>query len=225
MKRLVLILALLISTSAFAANGTGIQIKTGLLMGNTNDSMSIDSSFKNMAFAPSLILGFEFSLNKAISFEVGAGAVMHTMDYVYVNYDLNMDGNFSDSTSIEAGKTRLVYLTVPVYAKFMAPTEAGGVYLSLGGKLDFLMGVDSNRDENFSSQGMVAGKDDFKSVNVGLGGRIGGEIAIGKHHMLLESGYDFGLNDILDAASYRATKGQFTLLSIGFRFNTDYIDE
>ena len=48
---------------------------------------------------------------------------------------------------------------------------------------------------------------------------------MGNHHMLLESGYDFSLTDVLDASTYKATTGQFTILSIGFRFNTDMVDD
>lgn len=211
MKR-ILFLLLIVTSTVFSANGTGIIVKSGLLLGNTNDSMAVDSAWDNHVLAPNLIVGFEFSLSRTISFDIGAGAVLHGMNYVRT----------TNSVAILPGKTRLLYLTVPIRVKFMAPTSLGGIYVAMGPKFDFLMAVDEEIDGSVTGTGV--GKDSYKNVNIALGLHIGGEIALGNHHLTLESGYDFGLTDVMDFGTYKTTTGQITLLSVGFRFNTDMID-
>ena len=209
MKKILLTL-LLLSSFALASNASGIFLKTGLTMGSTNDTISLNNSAKNATFAPSGEIGFELSLSKGISFNFAAGVAFQGLQYVV-----------GDSSVTSSGETKLTYLTVPIDFKAMIPTNSGGIYLTMGPRFDILLAANEILD---GTNDVIDGKSHYDNMSVALGFRLGGEIALGKHHFLVESGYDFGISDVLKTSSYKVQTGRLTILAIGIRFNTAMID-
>lgn len=241
------VIAVSIATSLFAANGSGIFFDSGLSMSGLKSkdldkavNIRLDNAYKmhtsifedepmegGNKLAPSFTLGYQHSFNKVLSLGAGAGLRFGGYSQITENY-----------TSIENGVKTVdrdysynmdyTHLVVPVKISAMAPTRSGGIYLSAAPEFGFLLAAEEtqelvDRQDPENSEKITADvKDGLSGFNMALGFRLGGEINVGKHNLLLESGYDFGVSDFLDSEGEGKT-GVMTLLALGFRFNTSTI--
>lgn len=233
MKKRLLIAALALTTSSFAASGSGPFIKGGFaptkgkVVSETMPDSVIDMAQDDDWGTnwPVFTVGYERAINRVLSVDAGVG--------------LSFYGHFVETWgrdsvgSYESTKDRRTYLSIPVNAKVQIPVKNGGFHLSAGPYVDFLLsakGYYSDKEGGEYSESDI--KDAYNSVNVGAGFRIGGEIGLGKHNLILESGYDYGFSDIFkedqsysdmfldDSYMHNKKNWRLVLLSAGFRFNT-----
>jgi hypothetical protein len=207
-----IIVAVIVSmTFAFGAKGSGVFVKIGVAKGGIKGA-GMDSLFffnhhpveSNTRVAPSIDIGYEQSFFRVISASAGAGMRMIGNEYHAEFVTMN------DQAPAEPPLDRdlyFTYLSFPVSVKFLLPVEFGGFFCAGGPRFNFLMNNETNRWDNGS---------DFLME---LGFRCGAEIALKKHRLFLESGYDFGLNTIAKFNDESEKMGTFTILALGFRFN------
>jgi hypothetical protein len=100
------------------------------------------------------------------------------------------------------------YLSFPLHIKFLLPLGFGGCFVDGGPQFSFLV---KNETGGWYNGG---------NFNMELGFKIGSEINIGKHDLILQSGYDFGLTEICRANGESEKMGTLTILAAGFRYNT-----
>ncbi len=188
--------------------------------------------------SPSFTAGFEKSFNRALSASAGLGLRMAASNYLIEqtesSHAFDVDGNLlsqsNNNVKVEVANS-FTNLVVPIEMKAMVPTRSGGIYLSGGPELVFLLGAKNSYDvsftettsENKSTETDV--KDKYKGFSFGLGWKLGGEINVKQHNILIETGYTAGLTNISKDEKITMKNGEFTLLQLGFRFNTEKMEK
>ncbi|MFP4013597.1 MAG: outer membrane beta-barrel protein, partial [Chitinispirillaceae bacterium] len=193
----------------------------------------IDADFVFQSdIAPAVTAGYEHSFNRVLSFSAGLGIRFASSTYSLEQgsaYEYNSNGEIIsvDSNNLSLSMVNsFTNLVVPVEVKVLLPLSWGGLYLTAGPEFSFMLGAKYKEDitytvtteKNRSSETDVT--DYYKTFSMGLGFRLGGEIAIGKHTLFLESGYMGGLTNISENEDLGIKNGEITLLQLGFKFST-----
>ncbi len=209
---------------------------------SNGDTVHTDTLEPSSILSPIFVIGYEKSLMKILSFRLGLGYEMLGNEFIIE------DGIKTNQTSPTAQLDTLYtwehkrsfsfsYLTIPLDLKLKLPLKRAGIYTIAGAKLGFLLSakekldqtvnifnssnIDLPYDLNSTSESYEKNiKNSATAVNMSLGFRLGGEIPIRRLHLLLESGYDFGLIEVMKDEKLVERSGVFTLLSIGLRLNT-----
>jgi len=220
-------LAVLICASSIClgAQGSGIffegHVSRGVqggdelyAVGSTTGIIADTTPFQyNVRYAFSA--GYEYSFNKAISLRGGVGYQNVLMD-AYAAKIQTVNGQTKEIPFIQS-KIDRHWLTVPVDFKVMLPFRRNGVYLTAGPKFSFLLSSiakDSLRNAEYDL------KSDTPGFNLGLGGKLGFEFAIGTMgHLLVESGYYHGLLNTSPVSGTNSKEGEACLIGLGFRVN------
>lgn len=175
---------------------------------------------------PSFTVGYEKSFNKVFSISAGLGyrRGTHTLEFT------STEEYHSESASVYYDETEpsisndFSYLVVPIDFKAMAPTKSGGIYLTVGPEIRILLTAKNHfhyikyEDNSIDVSGSSNIRDEYKTIGLALGIRLGGEITVKNHAILLESGYDIGISNVSDTPQIATAKTSvLTLFSIGFR--------
>ncbi len=219
MFKKIILLSVFFVSIACAASGSGVFVNVGVsrgaIKGDDMDSLYFFNGepIESMPrVAPAFKLGYEISFVKPISLRAGVG-----LQFVGAGYEAEgISGITQPDINIHMENT---YLTLPVELKLLVPIKRSGLYATVGPQFGFLLSaktIDNENDTNVKNNAT-------KVFNMGLGFRAGFEIAIAKHHLYFESGYDFGLSEVY-TTSLEAKTGTLTLISAGFRINTSSIE-
>jgi hypothetical protein len=197
---------------SYAANGSGVYLKAGVSKGAIRGaemdsfiSFNAYPVFSNSRVAPLFDIGYEQSFGKIISAYSGVGLRMLGNEY-HAEF-LLQNGQPVNEPKLDVD-LYFTYLSIPLKIKFLLPMKFGGFFIDGGPQFSFLV---SNETKGWYNGG---------SFNMELGFGVGSEINIGKHNLILESGYDFGLTEICKINGESEKMGTLTILSVGFRFNT-----
>jgi hypothetical protein len=210
MKKIIVVI-IVSMTFAFGSNGSGVFFKVGVTKGGIRGD-GMDSLFlfnfhpveANTRVAPSFDIGYEQSFSKVISASAGAGLQMIGNEY-HAEF-VTINGQPPTTPPLDKD-LYFTYLSIPVSVKFLLPMKFGGFYFTGGPKFNFLINNETGGWYNGSAFMME------------LGFRCGFEIAMGKHNLFLESGYDYGLNTMAQFNDESEKMGTLTILALGFRFN------
>lgn len=188
---------------------------------------------------PILAVGYEKSLLKILSFRLGIG-----FERVGNEFKIKDGLKTSATASLDTLYTwehkrsfSFSYLTIPLDLKLKLPLNRAGLYTVAGAKLGFLLSAKEKLehtvtvinqsptslpyDLQLTSNSYEKNiKNDASAINMSLGFRLGGEIPVRRLHLLLESGYDFGLIEIMKKEKLVNKSGILTILSVGLRLNT-----
>jgi len=203
-------------TVSYAANGSGVYVNAGVSKGAIQ-GIEMDSVFafdgypvfSTYRVSPSFDIGYEHSFNKVISAYTGVGLRM--LGNEYHAEILSQNGQPVDLPKMDID-LYFTYLAIPLKIKFLLPMKFGGFFIDGGPQFSFLV---SNETKGFYTG---------SNFNMELGFGVGCEINIGKHNLILQSGYDFGLTEIVKINGESEKMGTLTILSAGFRFNTSKLE-
>lgn len=191
------------------------------------------------SFHPSFTIGYERSLNKAISANIGIGYRQGSQTFTVKKsrqfFGLLDKGIYTSlvklpyvlfNRSVELYRNDFSYLVFPIDFKVMAPKKWGGVFLSVGPEISVLLSArryfQHIENENGSSRDVPTStdiRDDYKKVGVALGVRFGWEITAGNHAVLIETGFDGGFTNLSNTPNISIVKTRvITLIGLGFRF-------
>lgn len=109
------------------------------------------------------------------------------------------------------------WLTIPIDLKVTLPIRRSGLFVAIGPKSSFLLSSKYSEKINNTSENLIEFTPRF---NLGLGFRVGAELAIAKiGFLLIESGYNWGLLNTAFVSSAKSREGELSFLSLGFRVN------
>ncbi len=210
MKKIVIaIIACL--TISYGSNGSGVYVKTGVSKGAVQGIMmdsiyyfNFHSVFSTYRVAPLFDAGYEHSFNKVVSAYAGVGLRMIGNEYHAEFVMTNGQTPREQPLDIDLYFT---YLSFPLFAKFLLPMKFGGFFADAGPQFSFLINNETGGRYN-------GGK-----FNMELGFGAGVEINVGKHNLVVRSGYDFGLTEIYNIKGESEKMGTLTILSAAFRYN------
>lgn len=172
------------------------------------------------------------------SFNVGAGVELEfkkwisaigKLSFVNKGYEQKSSGAgnlFGDNSKID-NQMKLMYLSVPIHFKLTIPIKRSGIFFIVGPETSFLLSAKAINDMEIEVSNEVTkidttydAKNHFNAIDFGIGFSIGGEIAIGKHALLLSSGYSAGITDIFidDPDYYKDIKNGTFFTNLGWMF-------
>ncbi|MFP4013595.1 MAG: outer membrane beta-barrel protein [Chitinispirillaceae bacterium] len=190
-------------------------------------ALTVDNIEVYPQFAPAFTVGYEQSFGQVVSVSAGLGIrfAVSRLD-VGQNYTTRMYGETSHGTLDISVVHEFTNLVLPLDFKFMLPTRSGGVFLAIGPEVSFLLAAKRtddvkntfNPDHSIHTEADI--RDDYVSVGLGVGFRLGWEKRVGNHNLLLQTGYTGGLNDMAKDEIITMKNIEFSILELGFRFNT-----
>ena len=204
---------------------SGLTIVSDELTEGEYDDISLR---QQKALYPAFFAGYEQSFSRVFSANAGVGILFSGYDYLTEGMQ-TVNGSTTLTYRYTGGNTA-TYLSIPVNVKVLLPIKAGGLYVAGGPSFDILLvskgyakGIEN--DQTVTDRKGIDTKDFYvNSYSFALSFRVGGEIAIGKHNLFLESGYDFGFTESMSGGSvngheYTFKNGRLTFISLGFRIN------
>lgn len=208
----------------------------------SNDTIATDTLKPSAIKYPIFAIGYEKSLINILSFKLGIGYELLGNKFIIedgMKTELNSVTSEIDTLyTWEHTRTfSFSYLTVPIELKLKLPLNRAAIYTSLGAKLGFLLTAKEQLKQKVNLNGVSNPdlpynldpisdsyeknlKNNSSTVNMSLGFKIGGEIPIRRLHLLIESGYDIGLIDIMKEEELVDRSGVLTILALGLRLNT-----
>lgn len=207
-----------------------------------NDTINTNTLPPSSVLHPIFTIGYEKAISRILSFRLGLGYEMVGNEFIIEDGIKTLqNGATSPLDTLYTWEHKRVlsfnYLTVPLELKLKLPLNRSGLFAIGNAKLGFLLTAKDSLEHsvtqinpsiidlpyNLPSASESYEKDiknQASAVNMSLGFRIGGEFPIRRLHILLESGYDFGLIEIMKKEKLVERSGILTLLSIGVRLNT-----
>ncbi len=187
----------------FPFNDKGLT-DIGLLLSQVDFQYAVRHSF---------LVGYEKSFNKILSLR---GAVGYQYALMEAFYEIKGSLDSVWVTLVDAQIDRH-WLTIPIEFKVTLPIRRGGLFVAMGPKSSILLSSEYSEKINNSSQDLT---DFTPRFNLGLGFRIGTELAIAKiGFLLIESGYNWGLLNTAIVSEAKSREGEFSLFALGFRVN------
>lgn len=190
-------------------------------------ALTVDNIEVYPQFAPAFTFGYEQSFGQVLSVSAGLGIRFAASRLaVGQNYTTRMYGETSHGTLDISVVHEFTNLVLPIDFKFMFPTRSGGVFFALGPEVSYLLAakrtddVKNSFDPDNSIHTTADIRDDYAAVGIGVGFRLGWEKRIGNHNLLLQTGYTGGLNDMSKDEIITMKNMEFSILELGFRFNT-----
>lgn len=217
---------------------------TEYVTSNSGDTLYTETLKPSPILFPSIVIGYEKSFHRILSFRLGLGFERLGNQFNIDNGIKFSPANPEDTLCTWNHKRELIfsYLTIPLDLKAKLPINRSAIYAIGSAKFGFLLSADDKmthtvKTESPSSVNKLEYnlptisteydlniKDDASTLNMSLGFRIGGELPLRRFHILIESGYDFGLIEIMKDEDLVYKSGTFTIISLGVRLNTA-IDE
>jgi hypothetical protein len=149
-------------------------------------------------------MGYEQSFSKMIFASARAGLQMIGNEY-HAEF-VTINGQPPTTPPLDKD-LYFAYFSIPVNVKILFPMKFGRFFLAFEPQFNFLINNETGGWYNGSA---------FMTE---LGFRCGYEIPMGKHHLFLESGYDYGLNTMAKFNDESERMGALSILALGFFFN------
>lgn len=248
LKKLALLL-FIIYTLTSAESNSGIWGIGGLSYGNIkgknttykeyHNSTVLSTLSPNSLFAPIFAFGYEKKLLRILSFKMGIGYEIVGNEFKVEKNEIRSTAPFDTLYTFNHNrKFSFSYLNIPLDIKLKLPLGNAGIYSSIGAKMGFLLSAKEELKQTFelisSEQGIEipynlnASSDKYSrdikksstNINMSLGFRFGGEIPFRRLHVILESGYDLGLIEVMKEEDLVDKSGIITILSLGLKLNT-----
>ncbi len=193
-------------------------------------AITVDNMEIYPRFAPALTFGYEYSFGRVLSVTAGLG-IRFAASKLAIDQDVVSRIEYGGTGETTSGILdisvvhKFTNLVFPLDFKLMIPTRSGGVFLALGPEVSFLLAAKRTDDvkntfnPDNSTHIETDISDDYAAVGIGVGFRLGLEKRIGRHTLLLETGYTGGLSDMCKDEIITMKNMEFSILQLGFRFN------
>lgn len=207
-----------------------------------NDTIATDTLKPSSIKYPIFAIGYEKSLLNFLTFKLGIGYELLGNKFIIedgIKTELNTSTSKLDTLyTWEHSRTfSFSYFTIPIDLKFKLPLNRSALYSSIGAKLGLLLTAKEKLEQKVTLNGISNPdlpynldpisdsyeknlKEKSSAINMSLGFRLGGEIPIRRLHLLIESGYDIGLIDIMKNEKLVDRSGVLTIIALGLRLNT-----
>lgn len=203
----------------YALGDTIRFIFNGKEYADTNDYTSPFTSYPvefQYAVRYSFLAGYERTFNKVLSLRGAVGYQYALMDAYAANIPGYMEGDMDEVPFVDAQIDRH-WITIPIELKVTLPIRRSGLYAAMGPKGSILLASKYSEKIYNTTQDLA---DLTSRFNLGLGFRIGTELAIAKiGYLLIESGYNWGLLNTSIISSANMREGEFSPIALGFRIN------
>ncbi|MFP4013596.1 MAG: outer membrane beta-barrel protein [Chitinispirillaceae bacterium] len=194
-------------------------------------AIAVDNMDIYPRFAPAFTVAYEQSFGRVLSVSAGLG-VRSAASKLAMDQEVDSRVEYGGIAENSSGTLEIsvvhefTNLVLPIDFKFMLPTRNGGVFLAIGPEVSFLLAAKRtddvkntfNPDHSIHTEADI--RDDYVSVGLGVGFRLGWEKRVGNHNLLLQTGYTGGLNDMAKDEIITMKNIEFSILELGFRFNT-----
>lgn len=218
---------LLVSVMSFGAQGSGFFIEAHLSQGKAKGDtlFCVAKSFQPLlsnkteyqyAVRYAFMAGYELSFNKVISLRGAIGYQKALLDAYAASIPGVMEGNMEEVPYIDSEIDRH-WLNIPIDFKVNIPIRRGGIYVTTGPKMSFLLS--SEYTDNIDDITIDAAEETPR-FNLSIGFHLGAEIPIARvGNLFVQTGYYFGILNVAPTSYLKTRENEFALLGIGFRLN------